>query len=439
MKASKPLTLFILFCGLGLSACGESNRGAGSYLSTDGKVEIAAVSLKDDEAGKTWIKKGAHLVGVVDRLCAQNQPAALTQSLRILADDLPLQRQAYAFTAEQDIDIEEFSKQAQADPCLEYVADDIEVSAVAQPNDPKFSSQWSMKAINAAPAFDVFYGSSGIKSSVIIAVIDSGVNYAHPDLQANMWKSPQGSYGYDFFNRDGDPKDDNGHGTHVAGIIGAVRNNGLGISGVMGSKVKIMAVKTLGASGSGSTTEIINGMNYAIENGAQVINLSLGSRGENAGLKRALQNAVSHGVIVLAAAGNDGERMTATNFFSPGSYGRDISGVISVGSFDSRGQRSSFSNYGYDYVEISAPGSGIYSTYLNSYRSLSGTSMATPAVAGAAGLAIGLLRSRGISTSPATLERLLKQSSAKSSGLSGTFESGNMLSLSGLAALIQSL
>jgi uncharacterized protein YkwD len=146
---------------------------------------------------------------------------------------------------------------------------------------------------------------------------------------------------------------------------------------------------------------------------------------------------VNAGVVVTMAAGNDSEELTSTNIQSPASYGGQINGAITVGAIDSSLGKSSYSNYGPTYVEIGSPGTGILSTYLGSaYATLSGTSMATPIVSGAAGLAIGLLRGRGTTPTPALIEQLIKDGSVHDSALSTYYQNGNRLNIRGLAQTI---
>lgn len=385
------------------------------------------------------LQRGARLAALIDNECVQNR------SRRGLADDIvrdagdrpKLEVQAYAFQMSADTPLDELSAHADQDDCVLQVGNDIDVEAIAVPNDPSFSQQWFHTALQSSTAWDSFYSSTGIQSDVVVAVVDTGVDYNHADLKANMWKNANGDFGFDFYNDDNNPMDDNGHGTHCAGLVGAVGDNSAGGAGVMPSRVKIMAVKALSGRGSGSSTTIINAINYAVNNGANVISLSLGGRGSSSIWRTALLNAANKGVTVLAAAGNDSTRLSATNFYSPAGYAKDIPGVIAVGSIDRSLNRSSFSNYSPEYVEIGSPGSSIYSTLRNnSYGNLSGTSMATPIVAGAAGLVIGFLKGRGVNPSAALVEELILAGSVKDAGLTTTFKDGNRLHSKALVDLL---
>ncbi len=230
-------------------------------------------------------------------------------------------------------------------------------------------------------------------------MIDTGIDYTHPDLAANIWtntaeiqgngKDDDGNgfvddvHGYDFANNDGDPMDDNGHGTHVAGTIGAVGNNGIGVAGIDWN-VKLMALKFLDATGSGLISNAIRALDYAVMMGAQVSNNSYGGGGYDPAFADAIHNAQSNGHILVAAAGNDGLNNDTTPSY-PSNYNFD--NVVSVAATDHNDQLASFSNYGASTVDLAAPGVDILSTYKGGgYAYMSGTSMATPHVTGAVAL-----------------------------------------------------
>ncbi len=281
------------------------------------------------------------------------------------------------------------------------------------PNDPRYSEQWGWNNtgqtggtanadIDAPEAWNVFTGSP----NTVVAVIDTGVDYTHPDLAANMWVNPgeisgngidddgngyvDDVHGYDFANNDGDPMDDHSHGTHVSGTIGAVGNNNLGVTGINWN-VRIMAVKFLDASGNGTVANAIRGLNYAVENGATISNNSYGgSAAEDSDplFQEAIQNAANFGHIFVAGAGNSTSDNDGLGFY-PASF--DADNIISVAATDDNDSLASFSNYGATSVDLAAPGVDILSTLPNNqYGLLSGTSMATPHVTGVVALVRGL-------------------------------------------------
>ena len=246
----------------------------------------------------------------------------------------------------------------------------IEVESI--PNDPLWSEQWSPKKIAADAAWDLGYGSQ----DVLVIVVDTGVYYTHPDLASNYVAG-----GYDWVNKDNDPLDDNGHGTHCAGIVAAAINNGEGIAGL--AQVKIMAEKFLSSAGSGSSWDAAQAIIHAVDVGKTISNRmilsnSWGSSSSSSAVRDAMQYAYQNGALIVAAAGNS----HSSDPFYPAAYPE----VISVSTTDLDDNLATFSNYG-STIELAAPGVSIYSTYLNNgYRSMSGTSMACPHVSGVAAL-----------------------------------------------------
>lgn len=279
------------------------------------------------------------------------------------------------------------------------VSPDFRVSITATPNDPLYVNQWGLenssdRDIDAAQAWNF-----GTTSSVVVAVIDTGIDYNHPDLAANIWMNTDevagngidddnNGYiddirGWNFINETNNPMDDNGHGTHVAGTIGAVGNNGIGVVGVAWN-VQLMALKFLSASGSGNLSDAVEAIDYARANGAKIINASFGGGGFSSAMQTAIQRFQNAGGIFVAAAGN-----SAQNNALVASFPANYPGVISVAASTSTDTLASFSNFGTN-VQIAAPGQGILSTLPgNRYGNLSGTSMAAPHVAGALALLWG--------------------------------------------------
>ncbi|WP_284139354.1 S8 family peptidase [Virgibacillus sp. LDC-1] len=268
--------------------------------------------------------------------------------------------------------VEAVVKALNNNPNVAYAEPNFKFNVAWSPNDTYFSPnyQYGLFHTYANTAWDVAKGSTGQE----IAVLDTGVDYNHADLDGKT------ILGYDFVDQDYTPNDLNGHGTHVAGIAAAETNNGVGIAG-MAPNTRILAVRVLDARGSGSLANVADGIRFAADNGAEVINLSLGCDCNTTTLENAVNYAWNKGAVIIAAAGNDGVSTT----FEPASYAN----VIAVGATDRNDRKASFSNYG-TWVDVMAPGVDIASTYPNNrYVYLSGTSMASPYVAGLAGLLTG--------------------------------------------------
>ncbi|MGI8382294.1 S8 family peptidase [Priestia megaterium] len=250
---------------------------------------------------------------------------------------------------------------------VEYAEPNHMLKAFYTPNDPFFAYQYGPQKVQAPDAWDVTTSNGNIK----IAIIDTGVQLNHPELAIKLWP------GYNFVEGNLNPNDGNGHGTHVAGIAGALTENSLGIAGIAPS-ASIIPVRALDNSGNGTLSNIANAITYSTNAGAKVINLSLGSSQGSITLENAINHAWNQGVVIVAAAGNE-----ASNTLT---YPAAYQNVIAVASTDINDQKSDFSNYG-TWVEVSAPGSTILSTCTGSYYAyLSGTSMACPHVAGLAAL-----------------------------------------------------
>lgn len=266
-------------------------------------------------------------------------------------------------------------------PQIEAGGDIRPSAADSGPNDPFLNKLWGMKNCGATQVWPRVHDSANI----IVAVIDSGVDYRHPDLQGNMW-SRGGKHGYDFYDNDDDPLDEENHGTHCAGTIAAIGNNGIGVVGVTW-KAQIMAMRFLGPDGSGSTSDAVKCIDWAVANGAHILSNSWGGPDTSPELSEAVARAERKGVLFVAAAGNTGG--TGNNNDSRPNYPSSLrsANIIAVGAIDENDARGSFSHYGKQSVDIGAPGVQILSTVRNNkYDTYSGTSMATPLVAGAAAL-----------------------------------------------------
>ncbi len=281
---------------------------------------------------------------------------------------------------------------------VEYAELNPIISVCVTPNDPSYADQWALSKIHAAEAWDTCRGSS----DVVIAVLDTGVDYDHPDLQGNLWTNEaervglpwvdddDNGYvddirGYNFITYANDPRDDHGHGTAITGIIAAVGNNGTDIAGLCWT-VRIMPVKVLGADGEGTAADAVPAIYYAVANGADIISGSWGGAEASNALGDAIAYAHAEGVVVVAAAGNSG----SGDPYYPAAYPE----VISVAATDAADQRWYLSNYG-DWVDVAAPGHSVLSlraalpgevTRTRGLARLSGTSLAAPHVSGACAL-----------------------------------------------------
>jgi subtilisin family serine protease len=312
-------------------------------------------------------------------------------------------------------------------------------------NDPKQSDEWALNStqgVDAYSAWDVGRDAS----NVVVAVVDTGVDYTHPDLAQNMWTNPfeipgngidddgngyiDDVHGINAITHSGDPMDDNGHGTHVSGTIGARGNNGVGVVG-MSWNSQIMALKFLASDGSGSLADAITAFNYIVDMKNRGVNVrvssnSWGGGGFSQSLAQAIQRAGQAGVIVVAAAGNEANDNDTTPQY-PSSI--DSPYIVSVAAVDQDRNLASFSNYGRTTVDIAAPGVGILSTYKGgTYAILSGTSMATPHVSGALALLLG--QQPGLSNAEAQQRLLLSGTDLPS--LLGISVSSRMLNLNRL-------
>ncbi|KAG1651523.1 hypothetical protein FOA52_008470, partial [Chlamydomonas sp. UWO 241] len=290
------------------------------------------------------------------------------------------------------------------------VEPDYPLTLFATPNDDRWTSiSAAMSRISAPAAWDLTTGSSAANSP-IVCIIDTGINYGHPDLAANV--HPNKGFNAITGLSGTACNDDNSHGSHCAGTIGAIGNNGQGVAGVQWS-ARMLGCKFMDSQGSGYTSDAVECVRYCREQGAKITSNSWGGGGFSQALydEIAISNAAGH--LFIAAAGNDNAN-TDTSASYPSNYA--LANVISVGASDDSDARASFSNYGATTVDLFAPGVGITSTVLGSaYASYSGTSMATPHVAGAAALIWGY----NPSLTAADVKRILMASVDPIAGLKG--------------------
>jgi subtilisin family serine protease len=330
-----------------------------------------------------------------------------------------------------DLSVEEAVEQYRQDDSVLFAEPNYVRRVLAVTNDPDFEKQWDLVAIDAPQAWDI----TNPSNNLVIATIDTGVDYTHPDLDNNIWANAAETpgdgidndangyaddiRGWDFVGNqdssacpttcdcavddpvgDNDPMDDYGHGTHVAGIVGAEGDNGTGITGMLW-QTRLMPLKIIDRDGCGTVGDEIQAIEYAVANGASIINASFGGEGSSQAERQAIAAAGEAGIVFVAAAGNERSNIDSSHLF-PASY--DLPNLISVAASDEGDRLAVFSNFGQNTVDVAAPGDCIRSTMpvgsftikgevscpgnpiTASYAYLSGTSMATPHVSGVVGL-----------------------------------------------------
>jgi subtilisin family serine protease len=375
--------------------------------------------------------------------------------------------QSISGTLKRGISRAEIENLVQQNDCVIGVSPEIQMKKFALPNDPFIAQQRHIASIGLTDVYDLYSSPlTGLQNDVVIAVIDDGIDLTHVDLRDRIWVNAReragtagvddddNGYiddinGYNFAEDAADPShlNDSFHGTHVAGLIAATGNNAIGVTGVIGHHSRLMILNVFGDTDTTSASYVDNAIRYAADNGAKVINMSLGGPGRSATTRAAIEYAISRGVVILAAAGNDGRELTSNFFMTPASYAPELPGLISVAATDTANtmQLCSFSNFGATYVELAAPGCdstrtdlGLFSTLpgnLGGY--LAGTSMATPIATGSVALVIGELTDRtDVVLTPAQIENLILSSSATQSGLTTSVLQGRQLSLRGTADAI---
>ena len=428
-KTSLILIVIIITCCF-FSSVSADNSGSSQPISSDvyrsGSIHSQELILNNTFAGRDYVP-GKMLVQFntaalpKDRLSGVKDSLAVDTGTTVVADYSNQGMNGLVLVNTSSMTVSGAIQIYEENPCVMYAEPDYILSIPKNetesgtisaesiqgiiPNDAHFGNLWGLyntgqsggtagTDIDALEAWNLSTGSS----DVIIAVVDTGVEYTHEDLSSNMWintgEIPNNGIdddgngyiddyrGWDFYNNDSDPMDDNSHGTHCSGTIAAIGNNSIGVTGV-NWKAKIMPLKFLGAGGNGSTSKAISAILYANMMGAKVISNSWGGGSYSQSLKNAID--ASTAVVVCAAGNNNTGKNNDENPFYPASY--SSKNILAVASIDRYNNISYFSNYGLTSVDLGAPGSSIQSTVLNnSYGNKSGTSMATPHVSGVAGL-----------------------------------------------------
>ncbi|AEE95448.1 S8 family serine peptidase [Mahella australiensis] len=372
--------------------------------SADINAEDIYSRLADSKASTLSVPDGAKVQGnrIIVKLNEGYMPEWKNYGLTVDQDELALsKRNIYVVNAPEGADVASIARQLSALPGVEYAQPDYVYEMDIEPNDEYYPNQWGLKKINAPKAWGITQGSA----KVTVAVLDTGVDARHPDLKDRVLE------GYDFVNNDSYPSDDNGHGTMVAGVIAAVANNGTGIAGV-DRRCKILPVKVATADGYFYSSDVIEGIYYAVDGGADVINMSFGGELDvlaDRPVSEALLYAGQKGVLLVAASGNEGTAVSFPALYAP---------VIAVGAGDEQDVITDFSNHGPP-LDVAAPGVNIYTTYSDgrkaTYASADGTSLAAPFVSAAA----SLLLAKDPDLTPAEVEYLIESSAAKPASMAG--------------------
>ncbi|MDB9434484.1 S8 family peptidase [Microcystis aeruginosa] len=375
MKKILLLTLFVIGLGFALfNFTGLANRGEYQSILIDFKDDIP-VSVLDEQLNAINKKAG--------KTTSLNSIFSIDEHLYTVAGDSKLLKTL------RNSDLKKYTESIEPD----YI-----YHAFVAPNDPDYSKQWNLRGINIERAWEENHG-----EGITVAVIDTGVSKV-PDLRETEFVE-----GYDFVNDRSNAEDDNGHGTHVAGTIAQSTNNNYGVAGIA-YKAKIMPLKVLSGTGGGSVGDIAEAIRFAVDNKADVINMSLGGGGETQVIKDAIEYAYSKGVVIVAAAGNADDNSAA--------YPARFPHVIGVSAVDASGNKAPYSNFGAG-IDIAAPGGSDTGKIIQetidpakgggpAFLGFQGTSMAAPHVAGV----VALIKAAGIKEPNAVLE-VLQQSARK--------------------------
>jgi subtilisin family serine protease len=400
---------------------------------------IAQTVNKDYQDGKIWVKVKSNFNGMIssieeskNSLAIYNFPflKSIDKAFKISEISAPFAKlkhksdlkNVYQITITDIYKIDEAIKSLKSIEGVEYAEKIPSNQATLVPNDPSYINQWALPKINATSAWNLF--STG--SNVVVAIVDDAVERTHPDLTANLWVNTgeiasngidddgngyiDDVNGWDMADNDNNPNPNssvNDHGTHVAGIAGAVSNNNNGVSSI-GYSIKLMCVK-VSNDGSSIMSAAYNGILYAVDNGARVINCSWGNNVFSSTAQTIIDYAYDNGVLVIAGAGNS----NVNSLFYPAGYNH----VIAVAATSSNDVKASFSNFG-SWIDVSAPGDNIYSTTIGgTYGYKNGTSMASPLVSGLAGLMLSL----NPALTPSDIETCLKNNVDNIDGINSGF------------------
>lgn len=454
----------MLVVGVFFQNCGKSSLNAVSGELTEfssGALETPIVYVKECIAQPTQkatvaevrekipasfasmdLGPNSDLLAIVDNECVGKKPGGLIRDLIFQNQDLigETGENAYSLKLDRNYSFSDLKQMADEDICI--VSLDVnQIMSLFQVAGSDPSAQKHLETIEHTAVYDrLFNSNNGINTNVRVAIVDSGVDMNHPDIVGAQLKDSAGQLvGFNGMSGGGSFATDSGsHGTHVAGIVGATSGNGVGGRGILGKYVKILPVRTSNDGRGIDTVAAVNGIRWAADNGADVVNMSFGGSGDSPTYRDAFKYAISKGTFLVAAAGNNGREIGAGFNFFPAMHAKDFEGMITVGSIDASTKAiSSFSNFSTSYVDIVAPGSdsangGIISTVpmsaaASGMAGMSGTSMASPVVAGAVAAVYGLAKSRGYRPTPEQVERLVLASTDTLSGLTSRVKGGRSL------------
>lgn len=419
------------------------------------------------------LQKGTELNVVVDQACLLEPSHELPRMpwLRELQASLPRgikpTTRSYRYTLDQNWDFFVLQEEFEREACVRIVSPEGFFTPFVRWNDPRAREQTHLTRISYDAGIEPFVLPILARPSVVIAIIDTGVDFSHEDLRLNQWMNPEevagngrdddrngfvddvSGYNFASNNNNTGPEGtwaENRHGTHVAGLAAGRIDNRVGIVGIAGV-ADIMSINVFGKDGFSRSSILENAIRYAADQGADVINMSLGGREFSRTMRSALSYAISKGSFIVTAAGNEGVELcddpTSFDFISPAVYGRSLSGMVTIGSVDSSsGRFSTFSNFSPRLVEMTAPGAftsqgqliGLVSTVPgNDYVAMAGTSMSAPVFSGAAALAVTWLKAHRYSVSASRIEEIMIASSQKDAALEGAVLDGRTFNLKSLA------
>ena len=384
---------------------------------------------------------GQLIVGFEKKVSSDRQRAVLKQLGAKIHKRLT-QIRAAAVRPRSGIALSVLRKRLAKHPAVDYVERDYILQRSLAPNDPMLGEQTALAA--SGPGTVLAQTAWNMRTTCSkVAVLDTGMQYTHPDLKANVWHNKHeiddngkdddkngyvdDYYGLNAIAGKGNAEDKDGHGTHVSGIIGAHGNNALGVSGLCW-EATVIPVKFMNSKGQGSTSDAVAGMEYAIKMGAKIINNSWGGTAKSQSLANEIERAEDKGVLLVAAAGNNSQDIDKDPFY-PADYSNG--NILCVAAITATNALASFSDFGSKNVDLGAPGNNIVSTYPTStYKVLSGTSMATPFVTAAA----AMLREQNNDLSYSKLRSLIKDHVTPNPALGGKTVTGGQLDVAGALA-----